>query len=392
MSTRSRLLTWGLPLVGLSALVMGTGLVVKNRPVTTDETPPRQPTTAPTATDAGVAEDGAAYIGAIGTSEPPGEALAIAAHTAGVITDVYVGIGDSVAPGDPLFTIDTSRAEAEVALREAEIDVVTSDLASLRAAIPPLQASVRSAEASAQSARADLRVAEADLADKQNQFAIAQAVNDPRAISREEVDRRRFAAAQAEARVETARAAILRADASVAAARAELQRFVRADGSGDGPEILAAESRVTRARRAVTRAQADMDLLTVRSPVDGRVLQANARQGEFAPASVPAEGLFVLGRKGTMHLRAEIDEVDIPRFSPSARAWASPRGDASRRILLEFVAIEPLVVPKRNLSGRTSELIDTRVLQVVYALDPSFESPGIGQQFDVYVEATGAGS
>ncbi len=392
MSTRSRLLTWGLPLVGLSALVMGTGLVVKNRPITTDETPPRQPTTAPTAADTSIEVDGTAYIGAIGTSEPPGEALAIAAHTAGVITDVHVGIGDQIRRGDPLFTVDTSRAEADVALREAEIEMATSDLASLRAAIPPLRASLRSAEASAQSAWADLRVAEADLADKQNQLAIAQAVDDPRAISREEVDRRRFAVAQSEARVETARAAIERADASVAAARAELQRFVDADGLGDGPEILAAESRVTQARRAVARARADLELLTVRSPVDGRVLQANARQGEFAPASVPNEGLFVLGREGSMHLRVEIDEVDIPRFSPSARAWASPRGDAGQRVALEFVAIEPLVVPKRNLSGRTSELIDTRVLQVVYVLDESFESPGIGQQFDVYVEIAGDGS
>lgn len=392
MSNRSRLLTWGLPLVGLSALVMGTGLVVQNRPITTEETPPRQPTTAPSADDATALADSTAFIGAIGTSEPPGEALAIAAHTAGVITNVYVGIGDSVERGVPLFTVDTSRAEADVALREAEIEVATSDLASLRAAIPPLQASVQSAEASAQSARADLRVAEADLADKQNQLAIAQAVDDPRAISREEVDRRRFATAQAEARVETARAAIERADASVAAARAELQRFVDADGSGNGPEILAAESRVTQARRAVARARADLELLTVRSPVDGRVLQANARPGEFAPASVPTEGLFVLGRDGPMHLRVEIDEVDIPRFSSSARAWASPRGDASARIPLRFVAVEPLVVPKRNLSGRTSELIDTRVLQVVYELDESFRSPGIGQQFDVYVEATGGAS
>ncbi|MEM7754757.1 MAG: hypothetical protein AAF297_03875 [Planctomycetota bacterium] len=44
-------------------------------------------------------------------------------------------------------------------------------------------------------------------------------------------------------------------------------------------------------------------------------------------------------------------------------------------------------MPKRTLSGRTSELIDTRVLQAVYTLDDTFRSPGIGQQFDVYIEA-----
>ena len=389
MSTRSRTLTWGLPLVGLAALAMGTGLVIQNRPVQTEEKPPRPPTTAPSASDA---VDAMGFIGAIGTSEPPGEAIAIAAHTSGIIAAVHVGVGDRVSQGSPLFTVETSRAEAQVALREAEVEVAVSDLASRRASVPPLRASVRSAEASAQSARADLRVAQSDLADKQNQLAIARAVTDPRAIAKEEVDRRRFAVAEAEARVQTGQAAVERADASVVAAVAELQRFTDPTSGGDGPEILAAESRVTQARRALAQAYTELDLLTVRSPVDGQVLQLNARAGEFAPASVSSEGLVVLGRAGPWHLRVEIDEVDIPRFTRDARAWASPRGDADIRISLALVAVEPLVVPKRNLSGRTSELIDTRVLQVVYEMDGTFQSPGIGQQFDVYIESQGEGS
>lgn len=389
MSTRSRVLTWGLPLVGLAALAMGTGLVIQNRPVQTEEAPPRPPTTAPSTAEA---VDSMAFIGAIGTSEPPGEAIAIAAHTSGVITRVHVRVGEEVSQGAPLFTVDTDRTEAQVALRETEVEVAISDLASRRASVPPLRAAVRSAEASAESARAELRVAQSDLADKQNQLAIAQAVTDPRAIAREEVDRRRFAVAQADARMQTAQAAVERADASVVAAIAELQRFVDPAIGSDGPEIQSAESRVAQARRTLSQARTDLDLLTVRSPVDGRVLQLNARAGEFAPASVANEGLVVLGRSGPAHLRVEIDEVDIPRFARDARAWASPRGDAGSRIPLTLVAVEPLVVPKRNLSGRTSELIDTRVLQVVYQLDREFQSPGIGQQFDVYIESRGEGS
>ena len=389
MSTRSRVLAWGLPLVGLAALTMGTGLVIQNRPVQTQEAPPRPPTTAPSTAET---VDAMAFIGAIGTSEPPGEAIAIAAHTSGVITRVHVRVGDEVSQGAPLFTVETSRAEAQVALREAQVQVAVSDLASRRASVPPLRAAVQSAEASAESARAERRVAESDLADKQNQLAIAQAVTDPRAIAKEEVDRRRFAVAQAEARVQTAQAAVEQADARVVAAIAELQRFVGPTTGSDGPEVQAAESRVAQARRALSQARTNLDLLTVRSPVDGRVLQLNARAGEFAPASISNEGLVVLGRGGPAHVRVEIDEVDIPRFHRDAQAWASPRGNAGSRIPLSFVAVEPLVVPKRNLSGRTSELIDTRVLQVVYQLEEGFQSPGIGQQFDVYIQSLGEGS
>ncbi|MEL6741889.1 MAG: HlyD family efflux transporter periplasmic adaptor subunit, partial [Planctomycetota bacterium] len=126
------------------------------------------------------------------------------------------------------------------------------------------------------------------------------------------------------------------------------------------------------------------------SPVAGRVLQVNIRAGEFAPASVPIEGLVVIGRGGPVHLRVEIDEVDIARFSPGSRAWASPRGDAGQRIGLQLAYVEPLVVPKANLSGRTSERVDTRVLQAVYEIDAgTAAASSIGQQFDVYIEASG---
>lgn len=388
MSTRSKILTWGMPLLGAGALLMGAGLVVQNRPVTPEESPPRQPTTAPSKS---ADIDASSFIGAIGTSEPPGEAIAIAAHTSGVVTQVLVGVGDPVAVGQALFTVETARVQAEIALREAELRVAESELASVRATVAPRRATIRSAVASLAAARADLLVAESERADRENLLGIATAVSDPRAIAKEEVDGRRFAVNQAVARVTAAQAAVERAEASVAEAEADLWRFIEPEGEADGPELRASAARVDQARRSLARGQADLDLLTVRSPVDGRVLQLNIRPGEYASASVPTEGLVVLGRDGPVYLRVEIDEVDIPRFSSDARAWASPRGDAQVRIALEFVAVEPLVVPKRNLAGRTSELVDTRVLQVVYALDGGFRSPGIGQQFDVYIEADGSG-
>jgi hypothetical protein len=43
------------------------------------------------------------------------------------------------------------------------------------------------------------------------------------------------------------------------------------------------------------------------------------------------------------------------------------------------------VVPKRGLSGRTTDIVDTRVLQVVYTLANDEPAIGIGQQYDVFI-------
>lgn len=67
----------------------------------------------------------------------------------------------------------------------------------------------------------------------------------------------------------------------------------------------------------------------------------------------------------------DIDEHDIPRFKTGSSARANPRGDAKQFHNLKFVRIEPFVVPKRSLTGSTGERIDTRVLQVIYAVESS---------------------
>ncbi|MEO1277334.1 MAG: HlyD family efflux transporter periplasmic adaptor subunit [Planctomycetota bacterium] len=397
MAGRSRVIAWGLPIVGLAALMAGSYSVAANRPQRPPESPPRQPVTAPL-DDVGA--DAASFIGAVGMTEPPGEAMLISAHTGGIVEELFVAVGDRVQAGDPLFRVDSRRARADLAIAQRRVDASRAEVQALRGQIPTRRADVASAEAriksslaGIESARATLAAAEADLADKLNLVRIAEAVDDPRAISGEERDNRRFAAASAEARVGEAQAVVTdararlgEAEASLEAARAQLGLLVVADG-GDGPDLLAAGARVAEAEASVGQAQTALDLLTMHAPAGATVLQVNLRAGEFAPAKEQTEGLIVLGRPGALHVRAQIDEVDIARFREGARAWASPRGDARRRLDATLAYIEPMVVPKRQLSGRTSELIDTRVLEVVYEVDAGNDPLYPGQQMDLYIEA-----
>jgi len=50
------------------------------------------------------------------------------------------------------------------------------------------------------------------------------------------------------------------------------------------------------------------------------------------------------------------------------------------------VRFEPYVIPKKNLTGDNTERVDTRVLQVIYALERN-APVYVGQQMDIYIES-----
>jgi HlyD family secretion protein len=52
------------------------------------------------------------------------------------------------------------------------------------------------------------------------------------------------------------------------------------------------------------------------------------------------------------------------------------------------VRFEPYVVPKMSLTGDSTERVDTRVLQVIYSFERGNLPIYIGQQMDIYIDAS----
>lgn len=266
----------------------------------------------------------AAAVAGVGVVEPSSDLIAVASELPGVVRTVHVAAGDTVKKGAPLFTLD-SRA---------------------------LQAQLESARAAVSQADAALEAAKIGLEDERQRLSLFEAVSDKRAISEDELSRRRFAAQRAEINVE-------QAAASLQAAKAQAK-------------IIAT----------------DLDRLTVRAPLEGQVWRINVRGGEFAAAGPAAEPLLTMGASGPLHVRVEIDEADIGRVQPGAKAEGALRGAADKKIPLRFVRFEPEAVEKRALSGG-AERVDTRVIEVLYAFDKaSAASPVfVGQRMDVFIES-----
>jgi len=97
----------------------------------------------------------------------------------------------------------------------------------------------------------------------------------------------------------------------------------------------------------------------------------------------------LMGGTERLNVRADIDEQDAWRVKSGATATASVRGKSAEKLGLHFVRVEPYVIPKRNLTGDSTERVDTRVLQVIFALDAGAPVYA-GQQLDVFIDAGGA--
>ena len=301
-------------LPALAALGLATAVVVAIQVQTT--VPPAQPVAQPAQAPF------RSYIGGAGLVEASSNNIGIGTALPGIVQRVLVKVGDRVAVGAALLQIDDREQQAELRLKQANL----------------LKAGAAVDEALA------------SLEDARSQYALVRHVGDQRAVSTDDVQKRRNAELLAKARLDSVRAAVVAADADVKLTQAEIER------------------------------------LTVRSPIDGEVMQVNIRPGEFAQTGVLSPPLMLLGNLDRLYVRVNIDENDAWRFRPQTRAAASMRGNRDLRTDLTFVRVEPFVTPKQSLTGSSTERVDTRVLQVLYSFDRNALPAYVGQQMDVFIE------
>ncbi len=177
-----------------------------------------QTATSPTQTSLQSEAPFGAYIAGSGLIEASTENIAIGTPVSGIIAKRFVNVGSAVKAGDPLFVLDDRGQAAEQTVR--------------RTALQEREAHVKEAEAA--------------LSDVRNQLALLESVTDRRAVSVEEMDKRRFAVSLADAKLATARAEVKSSEAMLKAIEVETER------------------------------------LTVRAPISGKILQVNIQPGAFA--------------------------------------------------------------------------------------------------------------
>jgi multidrug efflux pump subunit AcrA (membrane-fusion protein) len=149
----------------------------------------------------------------------------------------------------------------------------------------------------------------------------------------------------------------------------------------------AAQMRVALAQ--IRSLQTTIERSIICAPFDGIVLQQDVHKGEAANNNPFGRPPFVIwGSTTFLQIRVELAEEDAWRYVPGSRAMAFVRGNPNISFVLEYDYFEPLIVPKKTLTGADQELVDTRVLQIIYRFkkEDEYHFPYGGQLLDVYVE------
>lgn len=179
-------------------------------------------------------------------------------------------------------------------------------------------------------------------------------------VFRREAERRARLLSQSLSSVEETERAIGEADFREAACRA-----ARLDAEATAAEVEVAAARVKRAEAAFDRSQ-------VRAPVDGMILEVNARPGEF----VGRDGIVELGRVQRMYAIAEVYETDIGRVRVGQTATV--RSAVLERPLAGVVEHIRLQVRKQDQLGTDpAARKDARIVEVEILLEDGARVAGL---------------
>jgi HlyD family secretion protein len=143
--------------------------------------------------------------------------------------------------------------------------------------------------------------------------------------------------ARARANLEGAEASVRLAKAKVALAERELRRAEkrRADKAGDAADVEVAKAALDVARAAVPvaeaavaqkqaalkQAQQNLDRTTIRSPIDGVIIDRRCNVGQVVTANLSAPSLFLIARDlKKMQVWAAVKEADIGRVTKGQTA------------------------------------------------------------------------
>jgi ABC exporter DevB family membrane fusion protein len=307
---------------------------------------------------AGPFQQGTRVVTGLGIVEPADGEIDLAFPMLGVISNILVKEGDTVARGTIIAELINQDLKAKLAQAEATLSIKSADYDRAHKGSRPQEIA---------RAQNDLRSEEATLKLLRLQAERRQKLVRKGSVSQEAADTADSALKAGQERRDSAEQAL------------SLLR------EGERSEtIAAAAAKTDLARHQMEEAQATLDKSYLRAPADGTILRLYREAGE-AVSTQPASPIVQLGDLTRLVVRAQIDESDIAslRVGQSARITA-PALDG-HQVLGQVTRISPRLGAKTVSDGSPTEKRDARVLDVIITLDPDVKLP-VSLRVDAFID------
>ncbi|MEO1392544.1 MAG: efflux RND transporter periplasmic adaptor subunit [Cyanobacteria bacterium J06634_5] len=316
-------------------------------------------------------------VAALGRVEPAGGIINVAASESGVVSELLVAAGDSVAQGQTLAYLDLyavrtaerdyaqsqlieaeQKLDAQLAFKEAQVQEATTRVAQVDL---PQEESLRAQEAQIRDLQAQLNLAKIDL----GRFTALAAQG---AIAQQQLDSKTAEVAQISQKIASARATLAQLSAA---------RNANLDNASAQVSAAQAELLVTRATAGVQSAQSNLVLAearltqtVVRSPINGQVIEVFIDPGESTGGQGGAEPILSVGETQTMQVVAEVYETDIGLVDVGQTATIRSRNGAFDENLTGTVSQVALQIFKNDvLDDDPAANADARVVEVDITVD-----------------------
>ncbi|NDJ19431.1 ABC exporter membrane fusion protein [Myxacorys almedinensis] len=271
-------------------------------------------------------------ISALGYLRPEGEVIYLSPPTslngAGVsrLGKLLVKEGSTVKTGQVTAILD-SQGNLQTSL-----NLALEDVAIARANLAKVKAGAKTGELDAQKATIAQLIAEqqgqlttqgntiarleAELENGQTEHQRYLELFQSGAIAASQLDSTQLTMTTAQAQLDEAKAKRTQIEASltqqIKAAQATLSQISEVRPT----DVQAAQAEVNRAIANVAKAQADLELAYIRSPIDGQVLKIHTRPGEV----VGNKGIVAIGHTEQMNVVAEVYELDVHKIRVGQKA------------------------------------------------------------------------
>jgi HlyD family secretion protein len=309
--------------------------------------------------------------GIVESVQSSGENINLYPEVPGTVKQILVAEGQEVKKGTPLLLIDPSIQKATTEQQKSAAEAAGAMLEELRA--EPRQETLDVNEAQVVAAQAALKNAQDELKKQQAAYEI-----DPRSVSKDALDDAINAKAMAQANLTVA----------------QKQRDLTKAGAWVF-DIRNQERQYNALEKAYLSSSALLSKYTLRAPTDGVVLSIStiigayvSPQGAYDSYTQGMDPVLVLGTpQKILQVRCYIDEILVPRLPPPSKlkAQMSIRG-SNVKVPLDFVRLQPFVSPKIELSDQREELVDVRVLPVIFNVQkPKDVNLYPGELVDVYI-------